>query len=179
MSAKPYGVIAEFSTPGDLLRAAQKVREEGYNKWDVFSPFPIHGIDKLMGLKNSLVGWVALGGGAFMFLNIVFLIWFSNDFDYPMIVGGKPMFSAPMTFVPAYIMLIMGGALGALIGMLGMNHLPRLHHPLLDHKRFAFASRDKFMLLIGAQDEKFNVTTTTQLLESLGGANVEIVEDKE
>ncbi|HEV2696080.1 MAG TPA: DUF3341 domain-containing protein [Verrucomicrobiae bacterium] len=179
MSAKPYGVIAEFSTPGDLLRAAQKVRETGYSKWDVYSPFPIHGIDKLMGLKNSLVGWVALGGGAFMFLNIVFLIWFSNDFDYPMIVGGKPMFSAPMTFVPAYIMLIMGGALGALIGMLGINQLPRLHHPLLDHKRFALASRDKFMLVIGAQDEKFNVTTTTQLLESLGGANVEIVEDKE
>ncbi len=87
-----------------------------------------------MGLKNSLVGWVALAGGAFMFLNVVGLIWFSNAFDYPLIVGGKPMFSVPMTFVPAYIMMIMGAAVGALIGMLGLNELRRLHHPLLKIK---------------------------------------------
>jgi len=177
LGSKPYGLMAEFNTPGDLLRAAEKVRAEGYNRWDVFTPFPIHGIDKVMGLKNSLVGWVALGGGAFMFLNVVGLIWFANAFDYPLIVGGKPMFSVPMTFVPAYIMLIMGGAVGALIGMLGINQLPRLHHPLLDKKRFALASRDKFIMVIGAADEKFCVTATKELLVSLGGANVEIVED--
>ena len=177
ISSKPYGLMAEFNTPGDLVRAAEKVREAGYSKWDVFTPFPIHGMDKLMGLKNSLVGWVALGGGAFMFLNIVFLIWFANDFEYPLMVGGKPMFSAPMTFVPAYIMLIMGGALGALIGMLAINQLPRLHHPLLDKQRFTLASRDRFIMVIGAEDEKFCTTATKQLLESLGGANVDIVED--
>jgi len=172
-----YGLMAEFNTPGELLRAAEKVRAEGYNRWDVFSPFPIHGIDKVMGLKNSLVGWVALGGGAFMFLNVAGLIWFANAFDYPLMVGGKPMFSIPMTFVPSYIMLIMGGAVGALIGMLGINQLPRLHHPLLAKKRFAQASRDKFIMVIGAEDEKFCTTATKQLLESLGGANVDIVED--
>jgi hypothetical protein len=179
LSSKPYGLMAEFNTPGDLLRAAEKIRDAGYSRWDVFTPFPIHGMDKLMGLKNSLVGWVALAGGAFMFLNVVGLIWFANAFDYPLMVGGKPLFSAPMTFVPAYIMLIMGAAVGALIGMLGLNQLPRLHHPLLDHKRFALVSRDKFIMVIGALDEKFCVTGTKQLLESIGGANVEIVEDKE
>lgn len=179
MSEKIYGLMAEFNTPGDLLRAAEKVRDAGYSRWDVFTPFPIHGIDKVMNLKNSLVGWVSLALGAFMFLNVVGLIWFANAFDYPLMVGGKPMFSAPMTFVPAYIMLIMGGAIGALLGMLGLNQLPRLHHPLLDHKRFALVTRDKFVMVIGAQDEKFCTTATRQLLESLGGAQVEIVEDKE
>jgi hypothetical protein len=76
-------------------------------------------------------------------------------------------------------MLIMGGALGALIGMLGLNQLPRLHHPLLDQKRFALVSRDKFMLVIGAQDEKFCATETKKLLEALGGTHVEIVEDQD
>lgn len=178
MSENIYGLMAEFNTPGDLLRAAEKVRDAGYSRWDVFTPFPIHGMDKIMKLKNSLVGWVSLAGGAFMFLNIVGLIWFANDFDYPLLVGGKPMFSAPMTFVPSYIMLIMGGALGALIGMLGFNQLPRLHHPLLDHKRFGLVSRDKFIMVIGALDEKFSVVETKKLLESIGGANVEIVEEK-
>ena len=179
MNEKVYGLMAEFNTPGDLLRAAEKIRGAGYRKWDCFTPFPIHGIDKVMGYRNSLVGWVALAGGAFMFLNIVGLIWFSNAFDYPLIVGGKPMFSVPMTFVPAYIMMIMGGAFGALLGMFGVNQLPRLHHPLLFKKRFEGASRDKFIIVIGANDEKFCATETKQLLETIGGANIEIVEDQE
>ena len=179
MSEKIYGLMAEFNTPGDLLRAAEKIRGAGYRRWDCFTPFPIHGIDKVMGYRNSLVGWVALAGGAFMFLNIVGLIWFSNAFDYPLIVGGKPMFSPPMTFVPAYIMMIMGAAFGALLGMFGVNQLPRLHHPLLFKQRFEGASRDKFIIVIGANDEKFCATETKQLLASVGGANIEIVEDQE
>ncbi len=176
---KPYGIIAEFDSPGALLQAAEKVRAAGYHRWDVFTPFPIHGIDKVMGLKNSLVGWFSLvmGGGAF--LSVVGLIWFTNAFDYPLIVGGKPMFSVPMTFVPSYIMMIMGGAVGALIGMLALNQLPRLHNPVFSNKRFALVSRDKFMLLIGATDEKFSETETRKLLESIGGAHIEIVEDED
>jgi hypothetical protein len=179
MSEKIYGLMAEFDSPGALLRAAEQIRDQGYQRWDCFTPFPIHGIDKVMGYRNSLVGWVALGGGAFMFIQIVGLIWFSNAFDYPLIVGGKPMFSAPMTFVPAYIMMIMGGALGALVGMFGLNQLPRLHHPLLFKRRFESVSRDKFVIVIGANDKKFCVSGTKQMLETLGGANVEIVEDQE
>ena len=101
MSEKVYGLMAEFDSPAAILHAAEKVRDAGYRRWDAFTPFPIHGMDQVMKLGNSLVGWVALAGGAFMFLNVVGLIWFANAFDYPLIVGGKPMFSVPMTFVPA------------------------------------------------------------------------------
>ncbi|MEI6195159.1 MAG: DUF3341 domain-containing protein [Verrucomicrobiota bacterium] len=177
MSAKSYGILAEFDSPAAILSAAEKVRDAGYSRWDVFTPFPIHGMDKVMGLKNSLVGWVSLfmGGGAF--LSVVGLIWFCNAFDYPLIIGGKPMFSVPMTFVPAYIMMIMGGAVGALIGMFAFNELPRYHHPLFASERFALVSRDKFSLLIGSTDPKFSETETRKLLESLGGAHIEIIED--
>jgi hypothetical protein len=112
-------------------------------------------------------------------MSVVGLIWFANDFDYPLIVGGKPMFSVPMTFVPSYIMLIMGSAVGALIGMLALNQLPRLHHPLLGNKRFELASRDKFYLVIGATDPQFSVTETRKMLESIGGTQIEIVEDED
>src|ERR1039458_136774 len=140
MSEKIYGIIAEFDSPAAILLAAEKVRDAGYQRWDTFTPFPIHGMEKVMKLGNSLVGWFALGMGAGAFLSVVGLIWFTNAFDYPLIVGGKPMFSVPMTFVPAYIMMIMGGAGGALLGMFGVNQLPRLHHPLLFKTRFLFAS---------------------------------------
>jgi heme A synthase len=177
MSEKTYGILAEFDSPAAILSAAEKIRDAGYSRWDVFTPFPIHGMDRVMGLKNSLVGWVSLlmGGGAFM--SVVGLIWFANAFDYPLIVGGKPMFSVPMTFVPSYIMMILGAAVGALIGMLAFNELPRFHHPLFTSERFELVSRDKFMLLVGSTDPKFSETETRKLLESIGGAHIEIIED--
>lgn len=171
-----YGLMAEFDSPAAILGAAEKVRVAGYRRWDVFTPFPIHGLDKVAGFKNSLVGWFALlfGGGAFV--ATLGLIWFSNAFDYPLIVGGKPMFSPPMSFVPSYIMMVLGAAVGAFVGMLALNGLPRLHHPLLQKARFALASRDKFFLVIGANDPKFSETETRRLLESLGGTHIELVE---
>ena len=63
--------MAEFDSPGAVLHAAEKVRDAGYRRWDVFTPFPIHGMDKVMGLKNSLVGWVSLAMGAGAFMSVV------------------------------------------------------------------------------------------------------------
>jgi len=176
MTPKYFGIMAEFDSPAAILSAAEKIRAAGYNRWDAFTPFPIHGLDKVAGFKNSLVGWVSLlfGGGAFM--TTMGLIWFSNAFDYPIIVGGKPMFSPPMSFVPSYILMVMGGAVGAFVGMLALNGLPRLHHPMLAKERFSLATRDKFFLVIGANDKKFSETETRRLLESLGGAHIEMVE---
>ena len=176
MTAKYYGLMAEFDSPAAILAAAEKVRAAGYSRWDAFTPFPIHGLDQVAGFKNSLVGWFALlfGGGAFV--ATMGLIWFSNAFDYPLIVGGKPMFSPPMSFVPSYIMMVLGAAVGAFVGMMALNQLPRLHNPLFAKARFALVSRDKFFLVIGANDPKFSKTETRRLLESLGGTHIELVE---
>jgi len=173
---KSYGLLAEFSSAAAILEAAKKVRDAGYRKWDVFTPFPIHGMEKVMGYGNSLVGWFSLAFGGGAFLSVVGLIWFANAFDYPLIVGGKPMFSVPMTFVPAYIMLIMGGAVGALVGMFATNQLPRWHHPLFKNPRFPLATRDKFFLVIGSNDPQFSEAETRKLLESIGGAHIQTVE---
>lgn len=176
MTSKYYGLMAEFDSPAAILTAAEKIRTAGYRRWDAFTPFPIHGLDKVAGFQNSLVGWFALlfGGGAFV--GTMGLIWFSNAFDYPLIVGGKPMFSPPMSFVPSYIMMVLGAAVGAFVGMLALNGLPRLHHPMFQKARFLLATRDKFFLVIGANDKKFSETETRRLLESLGGTHIELVE---
>ncbi|MGA2788103.1 MAG: DUF3341 domain-containing protein [Verrucomicrobiota bacterium] len=168
--------MAEFDSPAAILSAAEKIRAAGYCRWEAFTPFPVHGLDQVAGFKNSLVGWFALlfGGGAFV--ATMGLIWFSNAFDYPLIVGGKPMFSPPMSFVPSYIMMVLGAAVGAFVGMLALNGLPRLHHPMLQKERFALASRDRFFLVVGANDPKFSETETRRLLESLGGTHIEMVE---
>lgn len=179
MSAKTYGMIAEFDSATEIYRAAEQVRDAGYCRWDVFSPFPVHGLDKVMGFKNSKVGWFAFLFGAGAFIGTMLLIWFCNDFDYPILIGGKPMFSVPMSVVPSYILLVLFSSLGAFIGMVALNQLPRHHHPLFGKKRFELVSRDKFFLAIGSTDPKYSETETRKLLETIGGAHIELVEDND
>lgn len=179
MSEKLYGLVAEFDSPAAILQAAEKVRDAGYRRWDVFSPFPVHGLDKVMGFKNSKVGWFSFLFGAGAFIGTMLMIWYCNDFDYPILIGGKPMFSPPMSVVPSYILLVLAAALGAFIGMIALNQLPRHHHPLFSLKRFELVSHDKFFLVIGASDPQFSETGTRQLLESLGGAHIQLAEDKD
>lgn len=178
MSEPLYGMSAEFSSAAEVLTAAEKVRDAGYRRWDVFSPFPVHGLEKVMGMSNSKVGWFAFIFGAGAFIGTMFMIWFMNDFNYPILIGGKPMFSTPMSVVPSYILLVLFSALGAFIGMIALNELPRHHHPLFAKKRFELVSRDKFFLVIGSNDPQFSEPATRKLLEEIGGENIEIVEDK-
>jgi hypothetical protein len=175
--AKVYGIIAEFENPADTMHAAEKVRDEGFRQWDVFTPYPVHGMDRAMGLRNSRVGWFSFLGGVTGYATGMLMIWFLNRIDYPIAIGGKPMFSPFSAFPPSYELTILFGAFGALFGMLILNRLPRLHHPLLKHKRFALATHDKFYVVIETADPKYRETETRALLESLGSQRVELVEE--
>lgn len=176
-TSNTYGIIAEFDTPAAAMHAAEKVRDAGFRKWDVFSPFPVHGMDNAMGLKNSKVGWFSFCGGATGFFSGMLMIWWMNAWDYPILIGGKPMFSPFGAFPPSYELTILLGAFGAIGGMLFLNRLPRLHHPLLKHKRFALATHDKFFIVIETADPKYSETETRKLLEAAGSKQIELVED--
>lgn len=176
-TSKTYGIIAEFDTPAAAMRAAERVRDAGFRKWDVFTPFPVHGMDNAMGLPSSKVGWFSFIGGATGFFSGLLMIWWMNAWDYPILIGGKPMFSPFGAFPPSYELTILLGAFGAIGGMLFLNRLPRLHHPLLKHKRFALATHDKFFIVIETADPKYSDTETRKLLEAAGSKQIELVED--
>ena len=172
-----YGIVAEFRTSADILHAAERVRDAGYRKWDVFTPFPVHGMDRAMGLRNSKVGWFAFLGGVVGYTTGMLMIWFMNAFDYPLVVGGKPMLSPFFAFPPSYELTILFGAFGSLFGMLFLNRLPRLHHPLLKNRRFALVTHDRFFLVIESVDPKYSETETRILLEQVGSRHIEVVEE--
>jgi hypothetical protein len=174
---KAYGLVAEFTTPADAMHAAEKVRDAGFTRWDVFTPFPIHGMDKAMGIKNSKVGWFAFIGGVIGYTSGMLMIWFLNAVDYAIPVGGKPMFSPFGAFPPSYELTILLGAFGAIGGMLFLNRLPRLHHPLLKHRRFEQATHDKFYVVIECEDPKFSEAETRKLLEEAGSRHIELAEE--
>jgi Alternative complex III, ActD subunit len=174
---KVYGIVAEFETAAAIYHAAEKVRDQGFRKWDVFTPFPIHGMDQAMGLKNSKVGWFSFLGGVTGYTTGMLMIWWMNAVDYPIIIGGKPMFSPFGAFPPSYELTILLGAFGALGGMLFLNRLPRLYHPLLKNRRFALVTHDRYFLVIETSDPKYSETETRKLLESLGSKHIELVEE--
>jgi hypothetical protein len=176
-TSRPYGIIAQFDTPADTMHAAERVRDSGFTKWDVFTPFPVHGMDKAMGMRNSKVGWFSFIGGVTGYTTGMLMIWWTNAYDYPVLIGGKPMFSPFGAFPPSYELTILLGSFGAILGMLFLNRLPRLHHPLLKHKQFALATHDKFFIVIETADPKYSDTETRKLLEGAGSKLIEMVEE--
>jgi len=176
-NSNQYGIIAEFMTPAAAMHAAEHIRDAGFRKWDVYTPYPVHGMDKAMGIKNSKVGWFTFIGGVTGYTSGMIMIWWMNAVDYPIMIGGKPMFSPFGAFPPCYELTILLGAFGSLFGMLFLNRLPRLHHPLLKHRRFALASHDRFFLVIETADPKYSAAETRKLLEKAGSTRIEMVED--
>ena len=172
-----YGLLAEFDRTADTLHAAAMVRDAGYRRWDVFTPFPVHGLDEAMGLPNSKVGWFTFFGGLTGFTCGMLMIWYMNAYDYPIVVGGKPLFSPIFSFPVAYELTILLGSFGSLLGMLFLNRLPRLYHPLFRSTRFTQVTHDKFFIVIEATDPKFSDIDTRRLLEGAGAKHIEEVRD--
>jgi hypothetical protein len=172
-----YGLLAEFDTTADTLRAAAIVRDAGYRRWDVFTPFPVHGMDEAMGLPNSKVGWFTFLGGLSGFSCGMLMIWYMNAYNYPIVVGGKPLFSPIFSFPVAYELTILLGSFGSLLGMLFLNRLPRLYHPLFRSQRFTQVTHDKFFIAIEATDPKYSDIETRRLLEQAGARHVEEVRE--
>src|SRR4026209_67558 len=172
-----YGLLAEFDTPAATMAAAEKVRDAGFKRWDVFTPYPVHGLDQAMGLGNSMVGWFTCCLGLTGFTCGMLMIWFMNAYDYPIVVGGKPFFSPIFSFPVAYELTILLGAFGSLFGMLILNRLPRLYNPLFKSVRFAQVTHDKFFVVVEATDPRFWDSETRLLLESIGGRYIEEIRD--
>lgn len=172
MDKKIYGLLAEFDTPTQLVDAAQKTREAGFTKTDAFSPFPIHEMDKALGIKRSILPYLVFGGGITGLLSGIALQYFVHVYDYPINVGGRPYFSIPSFVPPAYELTILLAAFTAVFGMLLLNGLPQPYHPVFNVPRFALATREKFFLLIEAKDEKFNYDETRNFMQGLNAQEV-------
>ncbi|HPC83767.1 MAG TPA: DUF3341 domain-containing protein [Thermoanaerobaculaceae bacterium] len=170
-----WGVLAEFDSVEALLAAAEKVRAAGFSRWDVHTPIPIHGLDEAMGIRPSPIPWLALGGGVTGAAAGLLLQWFTNAFDYPFLVSGKPLFGLPVAVPVTFELTILLASLGAVGSLFVFCGWPQLHHPLFANERFARASSDRFFISIEAADPRFDETATKWLLEDGGARAVEEV----
>ncbi|MEM1059211.1 MAG: DUF3341 domain-containing protein [Verrucomicrobiota bacterium] len=171
-----YAVGAEFSSVQDVYHAAEKCRDKGFLRWDVHSPFPIHGLNEAMGVGKSWVSALSLGGAATGLTTAVLLQTIPSVFVYPMVVQGKPYFSLE-AFVPIMFELtILLTAFGTVGGMLLFNLLPRLNHPVFNWEYFnQKCNDDGFFIVIEASDPRFEEGATSAFLEEIGGRHVTFI----
>ncbi len=164
-----FGYLVEFDNVDDLIAGAERVRDAGYTRWDAHTPFVVHGLDRAMGIKPTRLPFLVLGGGAVGLAGGVGLQWWTNAVNYPFLISGKPLFSLPANIPVAFETTILVAAIMALVGMLGLNRLPQLYHPLFNSSRFRKATDDRFFISIEAVDPNFDAEMTRELLEGLDG----------
>ena len=165
--AQIYGLMVEFDSPEELLRATAATRRAGYLRMDAYSPYPVDGLSVELGIHGSRLPFVVLIGGILGAATAFFMQTYSMAIDYPLNVGGRPLISWPV-FVPiTFELLILVAALAAFFGMMFLNGLPCPHHPVFNVDRFCRASQDRFFLCIEATDPKFDRLITAEFLSAL------------
>lgn len=179
MSTEPvlWGLMAEFDNPDALVAAAYRAHHEGYRKMDAYSPFPIEELNEALGGHHSKLPLIVLIGGLLGCTGGYLMQFWMNAVDYPLIIAGKPPHAWPMFIPVTFECTILGAALAAVFGMLGLNGLPQPYHPVFSVDRFTEASRNRFFLCIEARDPKFDADRTKAFLESLGPQEVTTVVD--
>ncbi|WP_422924302.1 DUF3341 domain-containing protein [Singulisphaera sp. PoT] len=176
-TAPIFGLMAEYRDPDLLVAAAERAYEEGYRKMDAYAPYPVEGLAEAIGFKRNALPLLVLTGGITGCLTGLAMMGYTAVVDYPLNVGGRPLFSWP-SFIPImFEMTILFASLTAVFGMLLLNGLPMPHHPVFNVRNFALASRNRFFLCIQADDPKFDRESTKQFLEGLGPKLVSEIED--
>lgn len=177
---KLYGLTALFTKPDDIINAAEKVAAEGYTKWDVNTPYPVHGMDGAMKLKPSKLGFITLFFGLSGTASALLLMWFTLSVDFPMVIGGKPFFALPAFIPVTFELTVLLATVSTAVAMFVVFfNLPSNYHPLNATAYMSKVSLDHFGIVVEASDPKFDEVKVTALLKSLNPESVDAVYEKE
>lgn len=175
VSSRPYGLLAEYDGPDQLIAAAKHVNAAGYTRWDCYSPFPVHGIDPAMGIQKTKLPYIVVCAGLTGCATALVMQWWTNAVDYPWIVSGKPLFGVPANIPITFELTVLFSALTTFFSMLLLNGLPKHSSPLDYVKRFDRASDDKFFIVIESEDPKYDEAQTQALFQKTHATAVESV----
>ncbi len=168
-----YSYTGLFDNPDAIINAAVKAGEKGYKKYDIHSPYPVHGMPKAMKLPASKLGYVALALGLTGTLSALALTYWVSAIEYPIVIGGKPLFSFPAYVPIIFELTVLFAAIGTVLAMLFVFFkFPNNSHPLHGTDYMKKVSSDMHGISIQAEDDKFNEDEVKQFLESLGAKEI-------
>ncbi|MGA2065154.1 MAG: DUF3341 domain-containing protein [Thermoguttaceae bacterium] len=179
-----WGLLAEYRDAAALRAAAEAVRDAGYTRWDCHSPYPVHGLDRAMGIRPTILPWIVLAGGLGGCGVALGMQWYCNSpltasaaagglAGFPLIFSGKPYWSLAANIPIAFELTVLGAALAAFFGLWALVRLPRLYFPAFDSRRFRRATDDGLLLVIEATDPGFDPAATKDMLLATGPVAVE------
>lgn len=159
---------AVFRHEEELFAAALEAREAGFEVHDVYTPFPVHGMDQAAGLKRSRLTWIALIAGAIgLMFGLGLQVW-TSAYDWPLNVGGKPFNSFPLFIPVTFELTVLFSGLIAIGVLLVRNHL------WLFSKRLVFSrvTDDRFVIVLKQSDASFDVSRAMALFARHGAIKV-------
>ncbi len=148
MAKYSKGTVGIWSDEHKVVEAARKTREAGFKKFDAISPYPVHGMEEAAGIQRSWIPYVCF---TFGLAGCTFALWFTHyvaAVDWPINVGGKPMWSLP-AFIPIiFEMTVLFAALSSVAALVFVAcKLPKVDPPVIDpaltsHKFAIFVPED-------------------------------------
>ncbi len=171
-------ILGEFVSPHASLEAARSLRALGYRDLDLHSPYPIEGSEEALGLRPSRIPVAVLLGAVAGGLLAHWGQWFCAAADFPLNVGGRPMY-APPSFIPiTFELAVLFAAFAAFFGVFALTRLPRLHHPAFEAEEFRRALIDRYWLSVTGDRDRLDVDDLPRRLQNLGATRVETVEEE-
>lgn len=165
------GTAGIFLTERKILAAAQKVRESGFVKFDAITPYPVHGMEEACGIERSWIPYVTFTAGCLGLLAALGLVYYTSVIDWPINVGGKPMFSLP-AFIPIMFELtVLFAALSSVGALFYICKMPAIDPPVIDKD----LTCHKFAIFIPENDVGYNAERVEKLMKELGADEVKKV----
>jgi Protein of unknown function (DUF3341) len=169
-------VLGEFHTREDCLKALAGLRDTGFGDLELYSPYPVPEAYELLGIRWSPMPPLILGGALTGMLTGLALQLWCNGIDYPINIGGKPLFSIPPSIPITFELTILFGGLTAFFGLWAVLKLPRLHHPLFEVAQFGSSAIDRFWITIPTTPTELEIARARQALHSMGAGRVELIQ---
>lgn len=175
-STGTFAVLGLYTDAQKIVDAANQIRPRKLGRLEAYTPYPVHGLDKAVGLPPSPLGKLVMGMGLLGTALALLFEWWTSAVDYPLITGGKALFSW-QAFVPVMfeVTVLFATFTAGLAMLFAFNKLPFFGHPVLHSKAIKGITRDKLALSIESTDATFDVETARQALLDHGAESVEVV----
>lgn len=172
MAKYTKGIAGIWEDEALVLKAARKVREAGFQKFEAISGYPVHGMEEACGIKRSWLPYVTFGMGVFGMFAGLLLTWWTSAVNWPINVGGKPMFSLP-AFIPIiFEITILFAALSSVAALFYACGMPKMDPPVIDPD----LSSHKFAIFIPYNDIGYDESKLEGMFKDLGATEVKKTE---
>jgi hypothetical protein len=169
-------IVCYFDTPAQLYSACEALRDAGYQHFDAHTPFPVHGLERAMGLRPTRLPWAILACGATGMASAILMQWWMSSVDYPLNISGKPAASFQAWVPIIFELTVLLSAFGCFFGLWIANRLPKFYDAVMKHPSFHRATDDRFFVSVESREPQYDSKKTRELLEQLGAKEIAEVE---